>query len=938
MKLSQFIRPLDSSFSTPKAARKLLHLFALALVFGTYAGVYSYLHASLNEEVSQRRSNMNEAISDAQSFFITRQTLLKSVSLAAVRNITQPAANANEIKGEEAHIVLGEGGSNSWSLWLTRRLLAYLRAEKVNLLYVSASAQAKVIRLFGTDDIAGKPALVPRSILQLLAQSEQSQDVWVTDLQIPDSPLYIFSRLDERDPASGWLGLEVEKANLVKALHHENAGDFLLLDTDNHVLYSSDPALTLPHPLKQISSGRAFGLVGSTWLPEQLAIIKHLGYCDWRIVYTTRLTTFLPLLLGPLLVGLLICISATWLMSRLVIRIDRRLIIPAGHRIEALVESEAFSRAVIQIAPIALCVLRRQDGEVVLENHLSQQWLGQGNERENLCHGWMHRAFGDLAQNNTDELQMADGRHLSLSFAATRYKREDVLICAFSDISARKQMEGTLEQARQLADAANQAKTLFLATMSHEIRTPLYGVLGTLELLARTPLSAQQTNYLSAIEGSSANLLHLICDVLDVSRIEAGQLSLELVRFSPLELIEEVIQSYAGAAHSKGLQLFACIDPQLPYWLKGDVARIRQILNNLLNNALKFTCSGRITLRVKLDSRDDERALLHWQVADTGKGISAEDQHHLFEPFYQADGNTNVIAGTGLGLSICKRLMHLMNGTMRVVSEPGLGSSFTLCLALEQLSGTPDEEAFAELNADVVYVVSPVRELAESVCGWLRRWGARAQIGAGAACEYRTGSVMVELQPGRVEKQLSANWPGPLVIAASDEHDPQPVEHPHRLVNLNRLSALHRAVSQAQGQRQEQAPPSAQSQVTFNLGMRVLVVEDNVINQLILRDQLEELGCAVELANDGLAALETWRAAPFDLILTDLNMPHMNGYELSAKLRELGCCVPIIGATANAMRDESERCMEMGMDHCLVKPFALRTLYNCLQPYQRSEV
>lgn len=938
MKLSQFIRPFDSSFSTPQAARKLLHMFALALVLATYAGGYSYLNASLDEEISSRRSKMNDAISDAQNFFITRQTLLKSVGLAAVRNITPPLANANEIPGEETHIILGAQGGDTWSLWLTHRLMSYLRTEKVNLLYVSASAPAKVIRLFGADDIAEQPTVLSGPVLNLLANSEKSQDVWVTDQQNMDADLYVFSRLDERDPASGWLGLEVGKQDLVKALRREDAGDFLLLDASNQALYSGAAGLALSGPLKQPSSGRAFGIVGSQLFFHQIVIVKDIGYSDWRIAYTTQLKALLPPLLWPLLICLLICASETWFMVWLVIRIDRRLIIPAGHRIEALVESEEFSRAVIHIAPIALCVLRRQDGQVVLENQLSQQWLGPGNERKNLCHDWIRRGFDDQEQNNTDELQMNDGRHLSLSFSATRYKREEVLICAFSDISTRIQTEVTLEQARQLADAANQAKTLFLATMSHEIRTPLYGVLGTLELLARTQLSAQQTNYISAIEGSSANLLHLICDVLDVSRIEAGQLSLELVRFSPLQLIEEVIQSYAGAAHGNGLQLFACIDPRLPDWVKGDVVRIRQILNNLLNNALKFTCSGRITLRVKLDSRDDERAMLHWQVADTGKGISHEDQQHLFEPFYQGDGHTNVVTGAGLGLSICKRLMHLMNGSMRVVSEPGLGSSFTLCLALEQLSEVEGDSIFSELCADVVYVVSPVRELAESICGWLRRWGARAQIATSAAYEHQTGAVLVEVHPGRVEKQLLPQWTGPLVIAASDEHDACHIDHPHRMVSLSRLSALQRAVGEAQGHIGERELSQASVQVTFNLEMQILVVEDNLINQLILRDQLEALGCEVELANSGLEALEAWRVSQFDLILTDLNMPHMNGYELSAKLRELGCSVPIIGATANAMRDESERWLAAGMSHFLVKPFSLRTLYTCLQPYRRSKV
>ena len=497
------------------------------------------------------------------------------------------------------------------------------------------------------------------------------------------------------------------------------------------------------------------------------------------------------------------------------------------------------------------------------------------------------------------------------------------------------QVEVALDRARRMADAANEAKTLFLATMSHEIRTPLYGVLGTLELLARTELSDQQKSYLQAIEGSSANLLQLISDVLDVSRIEAGQLQLECNRFSPLELIEEVIHAYAAAAQRKGLQLFACVDPQLPDWLKGDVSRIRQILSNLLNNALKFTDSGRIILRVRLDSRDGERVMLHWQVCDTGKGISHEDQQHLFEPFYQADGNTHVVAGTGLGLSICKRLMHLMNGSMRVVSEPGLGSSFTLHLPLEQLSAMEPSPGADELLPELVCVVSPIRELAVSICGWLCRWGARAQVGLPKAHDHTEGAVLLELHPGRPGETLAAHWEGPRVLAASDLHD-DALNDSTGMVSFNSLKALRMAVGAAQGQLMRGATATAQRYPVFNLGMHVLVAEDNVINQLILRDQLEELGCTVELAGDGLTALEMWRHSAFDLILTDINMPHMNGYELTAKLRSLDCHLPIIGATANAMSEEGERCLEAGMNRCLVKPFALRTLYACLEPYRRS--
>ncbi|NWD68953.1 response regulator [Pseudomonas gingeri] len=934
MKLTHFLQPLDSSFSTPKAARKLLHLFALALVLGVYAGAYSYLRAAFSEEISLRRSYMNEAISDAQSFFVSRQTLLKSLGLSTVRHVTPPVGNLNNVPAEEVHITLGEVG-NLWSLWLTKRMLDYLEANQVNLIYVAQRAEPEVERLF-TVDVA--PQSVPPSVLQRLMAVDTgkvsvSDELWLTEQNRLGSPLYIFTRLDDRSPTSGWLGLEVDGPDLINALQHEKAGDFMLLDGTGQLIFSSSPhQSTAVQVLCQSPSTASFGWEGSGWLPDRLAIRKHLGFSQWQIVYSLELRSLLPSLALPFLVCLMLCVLASLGMVRLVRRIDQRLIIPAANRIEALVESEAFSSAVIRIAPVALCVLRRSDGEVVLENPLSRQWLGSGQERQQLRHGWIRRAFDESEQGSSDELQLADGRHLYLGFAPTRYQREDVLICAFSDITERKQVELALQQARTLADAANEAKTLFLATMSHEIRTPLYGVLGTLELLARTDLNGQQRGYLNAIEGSSANLLQMICDVLDVSKIEAGQLSLEFSTFSPIELVQEVIQGYAGAAQGKGLQLFACLDPQLPDRVRGDATRIRQILNNLLNNALKFTESGRIVLRLRLEDREDERALLQWQVVDTGKGIAEQDQPYLFEPFFQVGGNANVVAGSGLGLSICKRLMHLMNGTLRVVSEPGLGSSFSFTLPLEQVCADGQAPWAQPLLGERVYVVSPVRELAESVGGWLRRWGARAQLGAPESAEADPGAVLVELYPGPTEPGQWLHWSGPRVMAAVDEQGAYPWQ-----IGLNNLQALNRAVSRAQGSEESLSPRISEKPTEFSLNLRLLVAEDNLINQLILRDQLEELGCSVVLAGDGIEALSLWGDTAFDMVLTDVNMPRMNGYELTEQLRRLGCSLPIIGATANAMLDEAERCLNAGMDHCLVKPFTLRALYQCLHRCQRRE-
>lgn len=920
--------------STPQAARKLLHLFATGLIIAVIAGSLIYLRAVFHQEVSQRRSVMNEAVFNAQDFFVSRQTLLKSLVLTSVPDKSRIAPIISVDPEEEKNISLGSD-NDRWSLWLTQRMMEYLSESKVSLLYVPQAPAPEVKRLF---DASSSQVPLPKEVLQRLEDENSkwytfTDDLWLTDRKNLASAFYLFARLDSRNLASGWLGIEVEGADLIEALRSENAGDFMLLDGKGQIIFTNAVQSPLVDSLHMLAPKNSFGFIGRGWFPDSLAIRKKLGYSSWQIVYAVDIRSLLPVLIWPLLGCVLLLIASCIALRLLIARIDKRLITPGEERIQALVESEAFNRAVLQVAPVALCVIRRTDGSVVLENSLSQQWLGSGRERSKLCPGWIYRAFDQRDTSTSDEVEMEDGRLLYLAFAPTRYNGQDVLICAFSDITARKQIEVTLERARQLADRANEAKTLFLATMSHEIRTPLYGVLGTLELLARTELNDQQNNYLKAIERSSGNLLQLICDVLDVSRIEAGQLQLELNTFSPMELIEEVVQGYSGAAQAKGLQLFALIDSTVPEWLSGDVTRIRQILNNLLNNALKFTDNGKIVLRLKMDSRDDERVLLHWQVSDTGKGIALEEQARLFEPFYQVESAKNVVAGTGLGLSICKRLMHLMNGSMRLVSEPGLGSSFTLYLPLEQVRDKEPASPMGVLAPSVVYVVSPLRELAECYCGWLRRWGARAHLGLPKPGDVLKGDVLLELHPGAFTQLLEPEWTGPVVVAASDLSSPINMGNMCWYADLNSLQDVYRALSKVQGTRSDALLDAEAEKHEFKLNLRILVAEDNVINQLILRDQLEELGCSVTLASDGLEALGLWQDAKFDLVLTDVNMPRMNGYELAAQLRSMNVTQPIIGATANAMRDEGERCLRAGMNHCLIKPFTLHTLYNCLQHF-----
>lgn len=935
MRLKNYLQQMSPIFSSPAYARRLLRLFSLLLAIGVLSGVYNFLLYTFNDDISKRRGYMSRAIAEAHAFFTTRGALLEALSLSTVRASDQ-VAPLDYISNEDVHLKLGPPQSKVWSLWLTLRMREYLRERHSSLLYVAAGPNQEVSWLF--ESTQRTASVSPWVLEQLRALEEQeitgTSELWLAEPTGQRTHLYAFIRLDDRDPQSGWLGLEMNSKDVSNTLSDQSAGEFMLFNSQGMLVFANSQEAR-PTPMRLIDPQREnfFGFVGRGLLPDHLVIRKRLKSSDWQLVYSIDLLAVIMGLRSQLLGSLAFCLLSMAIILLAMRRVEHRFIVPALNRIQTLIESEAFSRDVIQTAPVALCVLRRIDGRVVLENNLAQQWLGIGKEHEALCAGWISQAF-DSQSGYSDYFATADDRHLYLSSIPTRYKGEDVLLCAFSDISARRHVEAALEEARQLADAANEAKTLFLATMSHEIRTPLYGVLGTLELLAGTDLNAQQKDYVYAIEASSTTLLQLISDVLDVSKIEAGQLALELSEFSITELVQEVMQGYSAAAISKGLQFYACVDPQLPERLIGDINRIRQIINNLLSNAVKFTDCGRVVLRVSLADRDDERTCVVWQVSDTGKGIAQEQQPYIFQPFYQTVGNTSVVAGTGLGLPICQRLTGLMNGQLRVVSELGLGSSFTLTLPLEEVSPRESKNLLGRLLAETVYVVSPVRELTQSVCGWLSRWGAYPRIGSPSlAC---TGQLLLELHPGSIEQPLMSDWTGPVIFASADGRSEPHLEGGCWHANLNHLEAIHQAVCQAQGLWIARSDPLRHKAELEKLGLKVLVAEDNVINQLILRDQLEELGCMVELVKDGQEALQVLKNGNFDVVLTDVNMPTVNGYELARELRRQGCVLPIIGATANAMRGEEELCLAAGMNHCLVKPLALRTLFHCLASYKST--
>lgn len=755
-----------------------------------------------------------------------------------------------------------------------------------------------------TEETGNLVALV-NAVQQTLDQTpqplEQNRVYWQAGPAPAHLLAYIGLPLDGQGQAVVGTLLDVAQVDDVqRALDHSAFDRFTLIGPDGSRLVGPDVGVPLSDGVHFRADGFEFK-------------ITQRGDQPWSAIYGLNYSHFFHSALWPLsslalLLGTLITLC--WGGSRWY---RRQVINPARLAHERIAESVAFSRVIIDTAPTGLCVVRRSDAKVLIENQRAQQWPGTARLVSALT------GVHDSAESGETHLEI-EGRHLQIGFVSTRYQAEDVRLYAFNDITRHIEDAQALEDARHAADAANEAKTLFLATMSHEIRTPLYGVLGTLELLGLTDLDPHQKTYLQTIQRSSATLFQLISDVLDVSKIESGQMAIEAVEFCPLDMLEDTLHTYAAFAQRKGLQLYSCIDPQLPDSVLGDPMRIRQILNNLVSNALKFTDIGRVVIRARVTAHDAEYVNLEWQVTDSGVGIPEAQQAKLFDVFYQAP-DTASEGGAGLGLPICRWLAQMMDGEIKVVSEPGLGSSFTLKIRLPLCSGALTNPPLIEPSATPVYVQAPVRELAQSLCDWLNRLGIAAALAAPTPEQDSRQAVLVDLLPSEPARY----WAGQRVLCLPGAHSPPLHTAQGWVVDMHDVRAIATTVSLAQHGKHEQ-PPAALPQSAGQLGLRILVAEDNPINQAIIKEQLEALGCSVTLAANGEQALQLWQPQAFDLVLTDVNMPLMNGYELARTLRAHDPQLPIIGVTANAMREEGVRCLAVGMNAWIVKPLSLQTL------------
>lgn len=651
---------------------------------------------------------------------------------------------------------------------------------------------------------------------------------------------------------------------------------------------------------------------------------------DWIAVYAFDWRTILAglrsegLMIGTLLI---VVLAILWMF---IIMLDRFILAPMQVRSRRVYESEMFNRTVLDTAPVGLGVLDPADGAIVMQNAIARELSGlQADDDGRFYTGLLRNASARPVQADDPTAAAVHyaeastisvgGRPVELmaTFSRARYQERDVVLVGLTDITERKATEQLLQQARRTADEANQAKSLFLAAMSHEIRTPLHGALGNLELLALEALTRPQRARVETIRRSFDALLALINDILDLSRVEAGELTPQLEPVRIDLLVEQCAQTFAPLITGKRLRFFCLVDPELSVPREGDGHRISQILMNFLSNATRFTSTGAITLRARISGTDPDIPCVHLSVADSGIGIPDERQATIFEPFVQANASiAHRFGGTGLGLSLCKRLTELMGGQITVESEEGEGSVFAVELPLRQLRATA-ESTQEDGRYEAALAFTQVRVKCESLA-WrdvlmaqIRHRLPSTPVVDSESCqdiERRTETLLVvACNHGAMDRlpiEAREQFVDTLIVSADGPLYPERRDGVLHVTSLSGKALEHALALCGKTALPTSNASGPRSVVAEYRSWRILIAEDDPLNRVLLENQLAALGFdRVDSVSNGEQALTRCVQEPYDVIVTDLGMPVMDGRALAVALRHAGVATPVIVNTASIEED-----------------------------------
>ena len=672
-------------------------------------------------------------------------------------------------------------------------------------------------------------------------------------------------------------------------------------------------------------------------------ISDRLGDTGWILVYSVTWRDVLSSIgfkAGIGAAATIVTLSVMWIF---LIYFKLRIYRPVFEQSRRVFESEHLSRTLIETVPVGLALIAVESGEPLLRSPAMIDAAARVAMPARTLSAELVRRYWQLQDTpGANSLVHEDWSlpthdaatiDFSVSLVPARYQGQDVLVTAFTDVTAQRQIERQLREAKQAADSANAAKSAFLAAMSHEIRTPLNAIIGNLELLSCSPLAALQRDRLKTVRTSSQGLLSIVSDVLDFSKIEAGEMTLEHIAFDAQEVATRALTMFGPVARAKGVTLSGAFGPAPAQPMQGDPTRLGQVINNLLSNAIKFTERGEVTLRLSVEAGGSvEGVELVIEVEDSGVGMSPEKQALLFRAFSQADATINRrFGGTGLGLALCARLIDAMGGSIAVRSAPGEGSVFTVRLPLgaRECEAAPDMPGF---SGERVLFLAHADAWHTYAVAALEAWGLSvqacrhpAQIDLAMLEEADTLIICGERDAWHADDERRLVEEAAWIIDCGVDGPACPVVSGGQVrVSCYGLKGLAAALRYTLEGKPLETVDDVQR--VFSRRLKVLVAEDNAVNRRLFEEQFSLLGCETHLAEDGQRALECLERERFDVLVTDLALPVTDGYALASEARLRWPEMPVVAATANATPEERSRCKAAGIARVVIKPLQLADL------------